>query len=116
MSKLDFNWACPDCSFDENGYVTDYVKLDYRKGEWTCPECGCSTFSPTDDICLQMDDVYALYSNVNYHNVVIYHFENEQEFNDYIAPDDSDWEMLVRIPASMASVLVDKYNMPEIDY
>lgn len=116
MSTLYFNWACPDCSCDKHGFITDYVKLDYHKGSWTCPECGCSTSSPTDDICLQLDDAYAIYSNVNHGDVFIYHFENEREFNDWADLNDSDWEMLTRIPASMADMLINKYDMPVIDY
>ena len=49
-------WACPDCSTDEFGYVTDYVVLDHVKGGWECPKCGCFTSAPEEDLCFDLSE------------------------------------------------------------
>ena len=46
------DWICPDCSTDEYGYFVDPVYLiPNRFGGFTCPECGCSTSAPEEDLC-----------------------------------------------------------------
>ena len=55
-STNDKKWACPDCSTDEFGYVTDYVVLDKVDGGWQCPKCGCYTGFPEADACFDLSE------------------------------------------------------------
>ena len=45
-------FICPDCS---GVYQEHPVELDYSGGWWKCPECGCSTCAPEEDLCIRID-------------------------------------------------------------
>ena len=45
-------FLCPDCS---GAYLEHPVELEYADGTWTCPECGCSTAFPEEDLCIRVE-------------------------------------------------------------
>lgn len=52
VSKL--RWCCPDCS-DVYGECPTILEYDIFSDTWTCPECGCTTSYPEDDMCWSLD-------------------------------------------------------------
>ena len=47
-------FACPDCS--KYPYDEDLVELEFSCGSWACPNCGCTTVSPAEDLCIRIED------------------------------------------------------------
>lgn len=53
MKTKTTRWACPNCSgdyFEHPVFLRRYVGT--KELMMFCPECGCHTTSPEDDLCL----------------------------------------------------------------
>lgn len=53
--KAGEEWCCSECS-DQYEVPQKLVILEYGDGEFSCPECGCTTSCPSEDGCFKPSD------------------------------------------------------------